>query len=193
LGEARVHEVRNYIKKGKLWQAFDAPARVVLLIDEIDKADLEFANDLLHELDRMSFVVDETGETHTAIHRPVVIITSNNEKELPDAFLRRCVFHYIAFPEESQMREIVNVHHPRLQEQLLSTALTRFYWLRKQPDLKKRPSTSELIDWISALHKTGVDVDKLSSEIPFVGLLLKKESDVQQLINVKDSARGLKM
>jgi MoxR-like ATPase len=192
-GDRDIRDIRQYIKFGPLGRSFVSPGRVVLLIDEIDKADLEFANDLLHELDRMSFVVDETGETHTAVHRPVVIITSNNEKELPDAFLRRCVFHHIAFPDEAQMREIVNVHHPRLEEQLLSTALTRFYWLRKQPDLKKRPSTSELIDWISALHKTGVAVEKLSSEIPFVGLLLKKESDVQQLVNVKDSARGLKM
>jgi MoxR-like ATPase len=192
-GDRDIRDIKQYIKFGPLGRSFLSDGRVVLLIDEIDKADLEFPNDLLHELDRMSFVVDETGETHAAKQRPVVIITSNNEKELPDAFLRRCVFHYIAFPDEIQMREIVNVHHPKLEEKLLSTALTRFYWLRKQPDLKKRPSTSELIDWISALQKTGVAVEKLERDIPFVGLLLKKESDVQQLVNVKDSTRGLRM
>ncbi len=192
-GDRDIRDIKQYIKFGPLGRSFVSNDRVVLLIDEIDKADLEFPNDLLHELDRMSFVVDETGETHAAKQRPVVIITSNNEKELPDAFLRRCVFHYIAFPDETQMREIVNVHHPKLEEKLLSTALTRFYWLRKQPDLKKRPSTSELIDWISALQKTGVSVERLEKDIPFVGLLLKKESDVQQLVNVKDSTRGLRM
>jgi MoxR-like ATPase len=192
-GDRDIRDIRQYIKFGPLGRSFVSSGRVVLLIDEIDKADLEFPNDLLHELDRMSFVVDETGETHTAQQRPVVIITSNNEKELPDAFLRRCVFHYIAFPDEVQMREIVNVHHPKLDDKLLSTALTRFFWLRKQPDLKKRPSTSELIDWISALQKTGVAVERLEKDIPFVGLLLKKESDVQQLVNVKDSTRGLRM
>ncbi len=192
-GDKDIRDIKQYIKFGPLGRSFVSPHRVVLLIDEIDKADLEFPNDLLHELDRMSFVVDETGETHKAIERPVVIITSNNEKELPDAFLRRCVFHYISFPAEAQMREIVKVHHPALDDKLMQTAMARFYWLRKQPDLKKRPSTSELIDWIAALQKTGVAIEKLESDIPFVGLLLKKESDVQQLVNVKDSTRGLKM
>ncbi|MDP2342371.1 MAG: MoxR family ATPase [Deltaproteobacteria bacterium] len=193
-GDGDIRDIRRYIKYGPLGRSLLSDERVVLLIDEVDKADLEFPNDLLHELDRMSFTVDETGETHTAKKRPVVIITSNNEKELPDAFLRRCVFHYITFPDEAQMRQIVNVHHPILEEKLLSTALTRFYWLRKQPDIKKRPSTSELIDWISALQKTGVAVERIAGEIPFIGLLLKKESDVQQLINMRDNTtRGLKM
>jgi MoxR-like ATPase len=158
---------------------------VVLLIDEIDKADMEFPNDLLHELDRMSFTVDETNETITAKKRPIVIITSNNEKELPDAFLRRCVFHWIAFPDEALMRDIVHVHHPDVEEKLLSSCLVRFYWLRKQPDLRKRPSTSELIDWIGALRRAGVPVERLEGEMPFVGLLLKKEADVEALINVR--------
>ena len=194
LGDGDIRDIRRYIKYGPLGRSLLSDDRVVLLIDEVDKADLEFPNDLLHELDRMSFSVDETGETHVAKKRPVVVITSNNEKELPDAFLRRCVFHYITFPDEAQMRQIVAVHHPQLEEKLLSTALTRFYWLRKQPDIKKRPSTSELIDWISALQKTGVGVERIAGEIPFIGLLLKKESDVQQLINMRDNTtRGLKM
>ena len=192
-GDHDIRDIKQYIKFGPMGRSFISNERVVLLIDEIDKADLEFPNDLLHELDRMSFVVDETGETHTAKQRPIVIITSNNEKELPDAFLRRCVFHYISFPDQAQMQDIVRVHHPAIEDALLQTALLRFYWLRKQPDLRKRPSTSELIDWISALQKTGVDVARLAGEIPFVGLLLKKETDVQQLLNMKDTTRGLKM
>jgi MoxR-like ATPase len=192
-GDHDVRDIGRYIKFGPLGRSFISDERVVLLIDEIDKADLEFPNDLLHELDRMSFVVDETGETHTAKQRPIVIITSNNEKELPDAFLRRCVFHYISFPDETQMKAIVKVHHPDVQEQLLQTALLRFYWLRKQPDVRKRPSTSEFIDWIAALLKTGVPLERLEKEIPFVGLLLKKESDVQQLVNMKDTSRGFRM
>jgi len=192
-GDRDIRDIRQYIKFGPVGRSFVADRRVVLLIDEIDKADLEFPNDLLHELDRMSFAVDETGDVHTAKERPIVIITSNNEKELPDAFLRRCVFHYISFPDEAQMRAIVRVHHPDVDEKLLSTALVRFYWLRKQPDVRKRPSTSEFIDWIAALQKTGVPVEKLAAEIPFVGLLLKKESDVQQLITMKDTTRGLRM
>lgn len=193
-GDGDIRDIRRYIKYGPLGSALRSEQRVVLLIDEVDKADLEFPNDLLHELDRMSFFVDETAETHTAQKRPVVIITSNNEKELPDAFLRRCVFHYIAFPDEAQMREIMALHHPKVKEKLLSTALTRFYWLRKQPDIRKRPSTSELIDWIAALQKTGVPVERIAGEIPFIGLLLKKESDVQQLVNMRDhTTRGLKM
>jgi MoxR-like ATPase len=189
-----IKDIRPYIKLGPLGRALQSPTRVVLLIDEVDKADMEFPNDLLHELDRMSFVVDETGETITARERPIVLITSNNEKELPDAFLRRCVFHYIAFPDEAQMREIVKVHQPDVEEKLLETALVRFYWLRKQPDIRKRPSTSELIDWITALQRTGVAIEKLEAEVPFVGLLLKRESDVEALINVRTGkTRGTRM
>jgi MoxR-like ATPase len=192
-GDHDIRDIKQYIKFGPLGRSFVSETRQVLLIDEIDKADLEFPNDLLHELDRMSFVVDETSETHTAKLRPIVIITSNNEKELPDAFLRRCVFHYISFPNEAQMKDIARVHHPHVEDQLLQTALLRFYWLRKQPDIRKRPSTSEFIDWISALQKTGVAVERLQQDIPFVGLLLKKETDVQQLITMKDTTRGLRM
>src|SRR4051812_29099508 len=184
-GDRDVRDIRQYIKYGPLGRSFQSDKRVVLLIDEIDKADMEFPNDLLHELDRMSFTVDETGETVAARQRPIVIITSNNEKELPDAFLRRCVFHYIAFPDEPLMRDIVHVHHPDVEEKLLSTALVRFYWLRKQPDVRKRPSTSELIDWIAALRRAGIPVERLEGEMPFVGLLLKKESDIEALINVR--------
>ena len=180
-----IRDVRQYIKYGPLGRALLSDERVVLLIDEIDKADMEFPNDLLHELDRMSFMVDETGETITAKKRPVVIITSNNEKELPDAFLRRCVFHFIAFPDEALMRDIVRVHQPDVEDKLLSSCLVRFYWLRKQPDIKKRPSTSELIDWIAALRRAGIPVERLEGEMPFVGLLLKKEADVEALVNVK--------
>jgi MoxR-like ATPase len=192
-GDHDIRDIKQYIKFGPLGRSFVSETRQVLLIDEIDKADLEFPNDLLHELDRMSFVVDETSEIHTAKLRPIVIVTSNNEKELPDAFLRRCVFHYISFPNEAQMKDIVRVHHPHVEDQLLQTALLRFYWLRKQPDIRKRPSTSEFIDWISALQKTGVAVERLQQDIPFVGLLLKKETDVQQLITMKDTTRGLRM
>jgi MoxR-like ATPase len=184
-GDRDIRDIRQYIKYGPLGRALLSEERVVLLIDEIDKADMEFPNDLLHELDRMSFVVDETNETVSARVRPIVIVTSNNEKELPDAFLRRCVFHWIAFPDEQLMRDIVRVHHPDVEEKLLSSCLVRFYWLRKQPDIRKRPSTSELIDWIGALRRAGVAVERLESELPFVGLLLKKESDIEALINVR--------
>jgi MoxR-like ATPase len=192
-GDRDIRDIQQYIKYGPVGRSFLSERRVVLLIDEIDKADLEFPNDLLHELDRMSFVVDETGAIHQARHRPVVIITSNNEKELPDAFLRRCVFHWIAFPDVEHLRAIVRVHHPDVEDTLLQTALLRFTWLRRQPDVRKRPSTSELIDWIAALARAGVAVDRLAVDVPFVGLLLKKESDVQQLINMKDTTRGLRM
>ena len=151
LGEERVHDVRNYIRKGKLWQAFEAEEKVVLLIDEIDKADIEFPNDLLQELDKMEFHVYETGETVKARQRPIVIITSNNEKELPDAFLRRCFFHYIRFPDEATMRQIVEVHHPGIKQALLTTALTQFYEIREQAGLKKKPSTSEVLDWLKLI------------------------------------------
>ena len=148
LGEERVHDISNYIKKGKLWQAFEAGEKVVLLIDEVDKADIEFPNDLLQELDKMEFHVYETGETVRAETRPIVIITSNNEKELPDAFLRRCFFHYIKFPDAETLRQIVRVHFPDIKDQLLTVALTQFFEMRDQPGLKKKPSTSEVLDWL---------------------------------------------
>ncbi|MGB1390085.1 MAG: AAA family ATPase, partial [Paracoccaceae bacterium] len=151
LGEERVHDVKNYIKKGKLWQAFESDKKVVLLIDEIDKADIEFPNDLLQELDKMEFYVYETGETIRAEQRPIVIITSNNEKELPDAFLRRCFFHYIRFPDEATMRQIVEVHHPGIKGDLLTAALTQFFEIRETSGLKKKPSTSEVLDWLKLL------------------------------------------
>ncbi|MEM1079879.1 MAG: MoxR family ATPase [Pseudomonadota bacterium] len=183
LGDARVHDVANYIKKGKLWQAFEAEDKVVLLIDEIDKADIEFPNDLLQELDRMEFFVYETGETIRAKTRPIVIITSNNEKELPDAFLRRCFFHYISFPEEETLRKIVEVHHPGLKGALLSTALTQFYEIRETPGLKKKPSTSEVLDWLKLLLAEDLTAEDLKRDganaLPKLhGALLKNEQDV---------------
>jgi MoxR-like ATPase len=178
-GDRDISDVRQYIKFGPLGRAFLAPQRMVLLIDEIDKADMEFPNDLLHELDRMSFTVAETGETHSAELRPVVVITSNNEKELPDAFLRRCVFHYITFPDKEVMAQIVRVHHPDVEEELLRQVLLRFYWLRELPDLRKRPSTSELIDWIAALRRGGVSAEAIETELPFLGVLMKREGDVE--------------
>jgi MoxR-like ATPase len=180
-GDGDVNDIRQYIKKGPLGQAFEAPERTVLLIDEVDKADLEFPNDLLHELDRMRFTVAETGDVVAAKHRPVVIITSNNEKELPDAFLRRCVFHFIDFPEQELMRRIVEVHHPELDERLLEQAMTVFYEIRSMRRLRKRPSTSELIDWIAALRASGVENVKLDKKLPFLGALLKKEQDLVAL------------
>jgi MoxR-like ATPase len=184
LGEARVHDVRNYIRQGKLWQAFTAPARVVLLIDEIDKADIEFPNDLLQELDRMEFHVYETGETVRALHRPVVIITSNNEKELPDAFLRRCFFHYIRFPDADTLAAIVRVHFPGIKEGLLATALTQFFELRETPGLKKKPSTSEVLDWLKLILAEDLSPEDLKRDakdaLPRLhGALLKNEQDVQ--------------
>ncbi|WP_028028557.1 AAA family ATPase [Gemmobacter nectariphilus] len=183
LGDERVKDVKNYIRKGKLWQAFEAEGRVVLLIDEIDKADIEFPNDLLQELDRMEFYVYETGETIRAKQRPIVIITSNNEKELPDAFLRRCFFHYIRFPEMDTMRQIVAVHFPGIKEALLTTALTQFYELREQPGLKKKPSTSEVLDWLKLLLAEDLSPEDLKREgtslLPKLhGALLKNEQDV---------------
>jgi len=176
-GDNDVSDIRNYIKYGPLGRSFMSEQRVVLLIDEIDKADMEFPNDLLHEIDRMSFRVAETEETFTAQYRPIVIITSNAEKELPDAFLRRCVFHYIEFPDKELMEEIVRVHHPDVEKELLDQVLVRFYWLRDLPDLRKRPSTSELIDWIAALRRAGIDPQRIEGELPFLGVLLKRESD----------------
>lgn len=183
LGDARVHDVANYIRRGKLWQAFDAPGKVVLLIDEIDKADIEFPNDLLQELDRMEFHVYETGETVTAKHRPVVIITSNNEKELPDAFLRRCFFHYIRFPDAETLKKIVDVHYPGLKPRLLDEALHQFFELREAPGLKKKPSTSELLDWLKLILAEDLspeDLKKPAGEaLPKLhGALLKNEQDV---------------
>ncbi|MEX1662405.1 AAA family ATPase [Thioclava sp. 15-R06ZXC-3] len=183
LGGERVSDVKNYIRKGKLWQAFEADRRVVLLIDEVDKADIEFPNDLLQELDKMEFHVYETGETIRAAHRPVVIITSNNEKELPDAFLRRCFFHYIRFPDPQVMRQIVAVHFPEIKERLLAKALTQFYEIRETPGLKKKPSTSEVLDWLKLLLAEDLDPEDLKRDgvnlLPKLhGALLKNEQDV---------------
>jgi MoxR-like ATPase len=183
LGDERVRDVANYIRRGKLWDAFAAPERVVLLIDEIDKADIEFPNDLLQELDRMEFHVYETGETVRARHRPVVLITSNNEKELPDAFLRRCFFHYIQFPDADTLRRIVEVHHPGIKDALLTAALTRFYEIRDTPGLKKKPSTSEVLDWLKLLLADDLGAEDLrgdtSDALPRLhGALLKNEQDV---------------
>jgi MoxR-like ATPase len=181
-GGSDVSDIKQYIKLGKLGQAFVSPEQVVLLIDEIDKADLEFPNDLLNELEEMSFYIPEINETITANHRPIVVITSNAEKELPDAFLRRCIFHYIEFPHSELMEEIVKVHFPNIKDSLLSEALKAFYKLREIDDLRKKPSTSELIDWIRALIAGGIPHDKVSSEIPFVGTLLKKETDYDYFV-----------
>ncbi len=181
-GGSDVSDIKQYIKLGKLGQAFVSPEQVVLLIDEIDKADLEFPNDLLNELEEMSFYIPETNETITAIHRPIVVITSNAEKELPDAFLRRCIFHYIEFPHSELMEEIVRVHFPNIKDSLLSEALKTFYKLREIDDFRKKPSTSELIDWIRALMAGGIPHDRISSEIPFVGTLLKKETDYDYFV-----------
>ncbi|MFP6609420.1 MAG: MoxR family ATPase [Deltaproteobacteria bacterium] len=180
-GTGDVADIGRYIKLGALGRVFAAETRHVLLIDEVDKADVEFPNDLLHELDNMRFNVLETDREIVATERPVVIITSNNEKELPDAFLRRCIFHFIEFPDPNLMRQIIAVHHPRLEEELLDQVLIKFYWLREQSELRKKPSTSELIDWIAVLLKAGIDEDKLQSHIPFVGSLLKKEQDLDAL------------
>ncbi|WP_300029749.1 MoxR family ATPase [uncultured Roseobacter sp.] len=183
LGDERVHDVANYIRKGKLWQAFDADEKVVLLIDEIDKADIEFPNDLLQELDKMEFFVYETGETVRAKHRPIVIITSNNEKELPDAFLRRCFFHYIRFPDIETLRRIVEVHHPGIKDALLTTALTQFFEIRDQQGLRKKPSTSEVLDWLKLLLAEDMTAEDLkaggANSLPKLhGALLKNEQDV---------------
>ena len=184
LGDARVHDIRNYIIKGKLWNAFESETPVVLLIDEIDKADIEFPNDLLQELDRMEFHVYETKETVSAVERPIVVITSNNEKELPDAFLRRCFFHYIKFPDRETMQEIVDVHFPGIQKMLVSKAMDIFYDIREVPGLKKKPSTSELLDWLKLLLNEDMPLEVLQSRDPtkaippLHGALLKNEADV---------------
>lgn len=195
LGDEKVHDVANYIKRGKLWQAFESDGRVVLLIDEIDKADIEFPNDLLQELDRMEFHVYETGETVRAKHRPIMIITSNNEKELPDAFLRRCFFHYIRFPDMDTMRKIVEVHHPGIKDALLTTALTQFYEIREQQGLKKKPSTSEVLDWLKLLLAEDLSPEDLkrdgASALPKLhGALLKNEQDVHLFERLAFMARS---
>jgi MoxR-like ATPase len=177
-GDGDVRDIRQYIRLGPLGNAFKSEQRAVLLIDEVDKADLEFPNDLLHELDRMRFRIMETNEEVVAKQRPVVIITSNAEKELPDAFLRRCVFHFIDFPDRDLMARIVDVHHPNLNDALLTQALDVFYAIRNMQRLRKRPSTSELVDWIAMLRNTGITSTKLESNLPFLGTLLKKEQDL---------------
>lgn len=182
-GDGDVRDIRRYIRLGPLGEAFSSPEKVVLLIDEIDKADLEFPNDLLHELDRMRFTVLETGDEVVARERPVVVITSNNEKELPDAFLRRCVFHFIDFPDPELMKRIVEVHHPDLPQTLVDQALQVFYEIRAMTTLRKRPSTSELIDWIAVLKRAGIESVKLERNLPFLGTLLKKEQDLAAYAN----------
>lgn len=186
-GDGDVRDIRRYIKLGPLGNAFKAEERAVLLIDEVDKADLEFPNDLLHEIDRMRFRITETGDEVVAQHRPVVIITSNAEKELPDAFLRRCVFHFIDFPDRDLMSRIVEVHHPALNEALVKQALDAFYAIRNMQRLRKRPSTSELVDWIAMLKNMGVSNVKLDGNLPFLGTLLKKEQD---LVSYADQLSG---
>ena len=195
LGDERVKDISNYIEKGKLWEAFSAEEKVVLLVDEIDKADIEFPNDLLQELDRMEFFVYETKETIKAINRPIVIITSNNEKELPDAFLRRCFFHYINFPDRETMQQIVSVHHPKIKKKLVKDALDIFFDVRKVPGLKKKPSTSELIDWLKLLMADDIpdeilkDRDPTKAIPPLYGALIKNEQDVQLLERLAFMAR----
>ena len=180
-GNAGVDDIAKYIKLGKLGEAFLADEQVVLLIDEIDKADLEFPNDLLWELDKMEFYIPETGETIKAKHRPIVIITSNAEKELPSAFLRRCIFHYISFPDRAQMEEIVRVHFDQLDESLLQQTLEAFYRIREMDDIEKKPSTSELVDWIHALMLSGIPQEEILQKLPFAGVLLKKDRDLEAL------------
>ena len=182
-GDRNVSDIKQYIKLGKLGQAFASDEQVVVLIDEVDKADIEFPNDLLNELDEMVFYIPETNETITAIHRPIAVITSNAEKELPDAFLRRCIFHYIEFPDLELMEEIVRVHFPNIKDSLLRESIKTFYSLRDIDEFRKKPSTSELIDWIRALIAGGVANERISSEIPFIGTLLKKETDYNHFVN----------
>ena len=195
LGDERVIDISNYIEKGKLWEAFVSEERAVLLIDEIDKADIEFPNDLLQEIDRMEFYVYETKETVKAVHRPIVIITSNNEKELPDAFLRRCFFHYISFPDRETMQEIVKVHHPKIKQKLVKEALDIFFDVRKVPGLKKKPSTSELVDWLKLLMSDDLPDEILKNRDatkaipPLYGALIKNEQDVQLLERLAFMAR----
>ncbi|MFT6913851.1 MAG: MoxR-like ATPase [Motiliproteus sp.] len=195
LGDERVHDINNYIRKGLLWQAFTADEQVVLLIDEIDKADIEFPNDLLVELDKMEFYVYETGERVQAKHRPIIIITSNNEKELPDAFLRRCFFHYIQFPDKATMQKIVEVHYPDIQRKLVEEAMALFFQVREVAGLKKKPSTSELIDWLKLLMADNISPEALANRDPskaippLYGALLKNEQDVHRLERLAFMAR----
>jgi MoxR-like ATPase len=189
-GDGDVKDIRHYIKMGPLGRAFASEKRVVILIDEVDKADIEFPNDLLHELDRMRFIVGETGDEVVAKQRPVVVITSNNEKELPDAFLRRCVFHFIDFPDAELMKRIVRVHHPRIEQELIDQAVVAFYELRELPRLRKRPSTSELVDWIAVLKRAGLGEKRFVRELPFLGVLLKKEQDVELLHQAQKKGGG---
>ena len=191
-GEGNVSDIKQYIKLGKLGEAFTSDKQVVLLIDEIDKADLEFPNDLLWELDKMEFYINETKETIKTKHRPIVIITSNAEKELPDAFLRRCIFHYIEFPDAEKMEEIINVHFGNIDQKLCQKALEAFYEIRNMDEIQKKPSTSELLDWIQALMISGVDIENLSSEMPFVGVLLKKNQDIDVMHEIKEKGYSLK-
>ena len=182
-GEEGVDDIAHYIKLGKLGEAFEADEQVILLIDEIDKTDLEFPNDLLWELDQMEFYIHETKRTVKAKNRPIVIITSNAEKELPDAFLRRCIFHYIDFPDQTLMEEIVRTHYPDVENKLLKDAMEVFYWIRSMKDIRKKPSTSELIDWINALQIGGIPTDRLRQELPFIGVVVKKDEDLETVKN----------
>ncbi len=189
-GDREVSDIKHYIKLGKLGQAFASPEQVVLLIDEVDKADIEFPNDLLNELDEMSFYIPETDETITAIHRPIAVITSNAEKELPDAFLRRCIFHYIEFPVPELMEEIIRVHFPDIKNNLLREAMKTFYSLREIDEFRKKPSTSELIDWLRALIAGGIPHENIAKEVPFIGTLLKKETDYDYFLSNYMARKG---
>ncbi len=191
-GEGDVENIKQYIKLGKLGEAFRSEKQVVLLIDEIDKADLEFPNDLLWELDQMEFYIHETKETVKAKERPIVIITSNAEKELPDAFLRRCIFHFISFPEEEKMAEIVKVHYPHIEKTLLDQAMEAFYRIRGMDDLQKKPSTSELLDWLQVLMLSGVELGDMTKAIPYIGVLLKKNQDIETLDEINTKGYSLK-
>lgn len=185
-GEEGVDDIAHYIKLGKLGEAFESDEQVILLIDEIDKADLEFPNDLLWELDQMEFYIHETKRTVKAKHRPIVIITSNAEKELPDAFLRRCIFHYIAFPDAALMEEIVKVHYPDIEEHILKNAMEAFYEIRSMRDIRKKPSTSELIDWVNALQIGGIPAQQIKTALPFIGVVVKKDEDLQAVLHKAD-------
>ncbi|MBN2224915.1 MAG: MoxR family ATPase [Deltaproteobacteria bacterium] len=188
-GEGDVSDIKQYIKLGKLGRVFTSDVQVVLLIDEIDKADLEFPNDLLNEMDVMTFHIPETDETITARHRPIVIITSNAEKELPDAFLRRCVFHYIEFPDEALMIDIIRVHYPDIKDELLAAVLKKFYWIRTLDSLRKKPSTSELVDWVRALIVGGISPQQIEETMPFLGALLKKREDYEIIGRQKENQK----
>ena len=191
-GEGDVKDIKQYIKLGKLGEAFASDKQVVLLIDEIDKADLEFPNDLLWELDKMEFYINETKQTIKTKHRPIVIITSNAEKELPDAFLRRCIFHYIEFPDAEKMADIIKVHFGDIDKKLCERAMETFYEIRNMKELQKKPSTSELLDWLQALMISGVDMKKIKDEIPFAGVLLKKNQDIDVMREIKEKGYSLK-